>query len=84
MDLDNLSYRNVSIGSRTGHYTCLRTFLIKELSVEQVAIMTDEQCVEKILELGFVPVEVKNQRDDNETVYLIQKSILETCTKLER
>jgi hypothetical protein len=48
MDLDNLSFRDISIGARTGHYTCLRSFLIKKLSLEQVAIMTDDQCEQKL------------------------------------
>ena len=84
MDLNNLNSRNISIGSRTGHYIGLRSFLTKTVPLEQLALMTDERCVEKLLELGLVPVEVKSQQDDNETIYLIQKSILEESFKLVR
>jgi len=84
MNLNDLKEKDVSIGGRTGHYFCLRSFLIKKLSAEQVALMSDSQCVEKMLDLGFVPVEVKGQRDDNETVYLVQRSVLEDCIKLVR
>lgn len=86
MDLSSITYRKVSFGHRTGHDACLRSCAMKELKIkpEELALKTDYEIKELFIDKGFLPVVISGYSEDDETVYLIKKDILEKSIKLIR
>ena len=86
MELNLLTYRDLSFGNRTGHDSCLRSYALKEfkIKVDTLALKTDDEIKELFIEKGFLPVVINGHNEDNETVYLIKRDILEEAIKLTR
>lgn len=82
--LSEVTFRSVSFGGRMGHSSSLRDVAIEKLGVKKVAQMIDSDIEQYFIEMGFVPVKINGYSDENESLYLVKKSVLKSAIILKR
>ena len=78
--IDEITHGNnssLSFGRRTGHVACMRSWAVAEFGMEKVALMSDRDIENEIVEKGYLPIVINGDDDfKDDGVFLIKKEEL--------
>lgn len=83
-DLEYLKGKTFIFGSYTGQRRCLRRVAVDLWGEKEVSLMADFDIETKFLKLGYIPMVVNFDGNNQEEVYLIKKDHLSFAKCLSR
>lgn len=80
--LQELKATDISFGGRIPHTEELRRWAVQLYGVDCIALATDREVEQRVLNAGWVPVTINtHSRVSEDTVYLIKREVL-ACAKV--
>lgn len=83
-DLEYLNGKTFNFGGYAGQRRCLRRIAVDLWGEKEASLMTDFDIENKFLKLGYIPIVVNFDGNNEEDIYLIKKEQLSFAKCLSR